>query len=304
MGGTRWSDAFYHQRAKQLRTSGRSAFEHDEDIRLQRTAAAVHPLMDPSQMKGAVRESRDSDKHPVSLPIAVMFDVTGSMRRVPHIVQQNLCTLLGLCLEGGYVTDPAILIGGVGDATCDLAPLQVGQFESGNEIDEDLSRLYLEGGGGGQKSESYELALYFLARKTAHDAWEKRGKRGYAFLIGDELPYREVSREAVKRVFGDKIRKNIPTEKIIEEAQQRYDIYYILPNMTAHYDDPEILSVWRSLLGQNVLRLEDPGGVSELIASTIGLGEETVCWADLQSNLAKAGAQPDIAKAVAAALQR
>jgi hypothetical protein len=34
----------------------------------------------------------------------------------------------------------------IGDATCDRAPLQIGQFESGIEINQDLAKLWLEGG--------------------------------------------------------------------------------------------------------------------------------------------------------------
>ena len=38
-------------------------------------------------------------------------------------------------------------------------------------------------------TESYELAMYFMARHTALDCHEKRGKRGYLFIIGDEMAY-------------------------------------------------------------------------------------------------------------------
>ena len=106
---------------------------------------------------------------------------------------------MGLLLRKGYLAHPQILIGGIGDATCDRAPLQVGQFESGIEIDEDLAKLWLEGGGGGQQTESYELAMYFMARHTSIDCLEKRGQRGYLFLIGDEMPYPKVKRKEVAR---------------------------------------------------------------------------------------------------------
>ena len=99
------------------------------------------------------------------------------MQAVPQILQHNLCRLFDLLVQKKYLADPALLVGGIGDATCDIAPLQVGQFESGNEIEDDLSRLYLEGGGGGQRTESYELALYFLARKTAIDCHENAARR-------------------------------------------------------------------------------------------------------------------------------
>jgi hypothetical protein len=258
--------------------------------------------MDPALMKNGIRESRDSEAHPASNAVAVMFDVTGSMQQVPRILQKNLPTLMGLCLRKGYLDDPAILIGAIGDATCDLVPLQIGQFESGNEIENDLNNLYLEGGGGGQQTESYELALYFLARKTVTDSLEKRGKKSYAFIIGDEMPYKKVKRKEVEKVFGDKIQADIPIREIIAEAQEKFEIYFVLPNLTSYYNDPKILDCWRELLGQNVLRLEDPAGISELIASTIGLSEEAVSYENLSADLKGAGANKSVAKAVSAAL--
>ena len=302
MGTTAWSDAHYQHRAARLRAARRSAFGYDEDIRAQRVAAGVNRLMDPRRLKGGRRESRDSKQHAQSNAVTVLFDVTGSMQEVPRILQENLCTLFGLLLRRGYLDDPAVLVGGIGDATCDLAPLQVGQFESGNEIEDDLSRLYLEGGGGGQQMESYELALYFLARKTAIDCYEKRGKRGYAFLIGDEKPYRRVKRREVEDVFGDKLEADIPIRKIIKEAREKYEIYYILPNMTSYYRDPRIVKCWQGLLGQNVLRLDNPAGISELIGSTIGLAEAAISWSGLSSELRGAGASRKVAKAVCSAL--
>jgi hypothetical protein len=302
MGGTAWSDAYYSSRAAHLRATGRSAFGYDEDIRAGKAAARVHEKMDPKEIKNGCRESRDSDVHPMSNAVAVLFDVTGSMHAVPRMLQKNLCTLMGLCLRKGYLEDPAILVGAIGDATCDRAPLQVGQFESGNEIEGDLNRLFLEGGGGGQQTESYELAFYFLARKAAMDCLDKRGKKGYAFLIGDEMPYPRVKRREVKRVFGDRLQADIPLRDIVEEAKQKFEIYFILPNLTSYYDDPRVFECWRSLLGQNAMKLEDPIGISELIASTIGLAEDSVVLSDLAIDLHAAGTDMAVAKSVATTL--
>ncbi len=301
MGGTRWSDDHYHARAASLHKAKRSAFGYDEDIREQRVAAGVHQKMNPATMKNGAREARDSEAHPNSNAVSVLFDVTGSMQQVPKILQKSLPTLMGLCLRNGYLDDPAILVGAIGDATCDLVPLQIGQFESGNEIENDLNNLYLEGGGGGQQTESYELALYFLSRKTAMDCLENRGKKGYAFIIGDEMPYKKVKRKEVKAVFGDTLQADIPIREILAEAQEKFEIYFVLPNLTSYYNDPKILDCWRDLLGQNVLRLEDPTGISELIASTIGLAEEAVSYENLSADLGGAGTDQDVANAVAAA---
>ncbi len=303
MGTTLWSDAHYHRRALELQAAGKTAFGYNDDIRAQRVAARVHPLMDPAKLKGGRRESRDSNAHPVSNAVSVLFDVTGSMHAVPRILQQNLSTLFDLLWQKNYLEDPAILVGGIGDATCDLAPLQIGQFEAGNEIEDDLSRLFLEGGGGGQKRESYELALYFLARKASMDCWEKRGRKGFAFIIGDEMPYQRVKRREVEHVFGDSLRADIPIRDIVAEVQEKFELFFILPNLTAYYDDPSILKSWRQLLGDRVLRLSDPAGISELIAATIGLTRGVASWDSVAADLRVAGTDEEVVRAVGATVE-
>lgn len=300
MGGTYWSDDHYRERASFLRRSGKSAFEyHDVVMQLPQRDRGVHEKMNPYGVGN--RESRDSEPHPESRGVAVLFDVTGSMLRVPRIVQQNLCQLMGLLLRKGYLAHPQILIGGIGDATCDRAPLQIGQFESGIEIDQDLAKLWLEGGGGGQQTESYELAMYFVARHTSLDCLEKRGQRGYLFIIGDEMPYRSVSRKQVRKLIGDRLQEDIVVEQLVRELEGRYETYFILPNLTSYYDDPKIHSRWVELLGQNVIRLEDPNGISELIAATIGLAEGVVDLDGIHRDLVDEGRGP-VSEAVSTAL--
>lgn len=288
MGSTYWSDDHYRDREAFRRATGKDAFEFDAlNAGLPHGMRRVHDRMNPLGVK--VRESRDSAAHPDSLAVAVLFDVTGSMGSVPRILQKNLCQLMGLLVRKHYVADPQILIGAIGDATCDRAPLQIGQFESGIEIDDNLAQLWLEGGGGGQQTESYELGMYFIARKTAIDCHEKRGRRGYLFLIGDEMPYPHVKRKEVRDVIGDRLQSDIPVEDILGELDARFDTYFILPNLTSYYNDPKIFGRWKELLGQNALRLEDPAGISELIAATIGLGEEAVDLGGIARDLRDAG---------------
>jgi len=288
MGSTFWSDDHYRDREAFRRAAGKDAFEfHALNTNLPMDQRRVHQAMNPRGVK--VRESRDSEAHPDSRAIAVLFDVTGSMGSVPRILQQNLCQLMGLLERKNYLAHPQILIGGIGDATCDQAPLQIGQFESGIEIDDNLANLWLEGGGGGQQTESYELAMYFLARKTVLDCYEKRGQRGYLFLIGDELPYNYLKRREVRAVIGDQLPADIPVEQLIQELQVKYDTYFILPNLTSYYDDPRIHGRWVELLGQNVIRLDDPEGISEVIAATIGLAEHAVDLDGVERDLQDAG---------------
>jgi hypothetical protein len=295
MGSGRWSTDVYDAAARYRAATGTSAFAHSDG-----GATSVHPSLDPHGVM--LRESRDSDEHPRSLAIAVLFDVTGSMRSVPRQLQQRLPQLLGLLLRKGYADDPQILFGAIGDATCDRAPLQVGQFESDNRMDDDLSRILLEGGGGGQKTESYELAMYFMARHTATDCYAKRGKRGYLFLIGDEMAYPRVKRAEVASVIGDGPQSDIPLTDIVTELSRAWDTYYILPEGASYVGDREVLSFWRGLLGQNVIELADLGAVSETIALTVGLGEDAISLNDGLCDLDDVGsdAAPAVSKALAA----
>lgn len=282
MGGGSYSDAVYTSNAATRSMTGTSAFDYTDSGlgAVHGTHATLDPITSSKlDGKGAVREARDGDEHPDSVPIAVWFDVTGSMGNVPRLLQEKLPKLLGLLLRKGYVTDPQILFAAIGDATCDRAPIQVGEFESDNRMEDHLGNLYLEGGGGGQRTESYELVFYFMSRRVATDAWEKRGRRGYCFIIGDEMPYPKVKRREVSQFIGegdDKLQADIPLEEIVSEAQEKWDIYYIWPEGGSYRDDPGIQGTWSGLLGQNVLRVDTLDAIPETIALTVGLGEGTV----------------------------
>ena len=219
----------------------------------------------------------------------MLFDVTGSMGRVPRILQENLCQLMGLLLRKSYLAHPQILIGGIGDATCDRAPLQVGQFESGIEIDEDLAKLWLEGGGGGQQTESYELAMYFMARKTSLDCLEKQASGDTCSSSATKCPTATSNGRRWRDMFGDGHRADIPVEEMVRELEAKYDTYFILPNLTSYYDDPKILGRWIGAAGPERDPAGRPQGISELIAATIGMAEGVV---DLDGSTATS-ARPD-----------
>lgn len=280
MGSGRWDATVYSSTNSLRATEGKSAFAYSDHMTKTAPPSTwkVNALLDPNGV--ALRESRDSDEHPTSLAIAVLFDVTGSMRHVPREMQKRLAELFGLLLRKGYVEHPQILMGAIGDATCDRAPLQVGQFESDNRIDTNLEAILLEGGGGGSTQESYELAMYFMARHTAIDCFEKRGHRGYLFIIGDEQPYPSVKYKEVEKVIGPELEEAIPTGVILKELQEKYDVYLIRPGGASYRpgssSGDSIVKAWQDLLGQNVIDLPDPDCVCETIALTIGLAEGAI----------------------------
>lgn len=302
MGGGSWTRSVYDSRRErpEEKTAG-TAFLYSSSTRSKAASTwAAHDTMKPDLKAGdaspfagsVMRESRDSDEHPETTPIAVFFDQTGSMHTLPTLLQQKLPNLYGMLLTKGYVEHPQILFGAIGDAFSDRVPLQVGQFESDNRSDENLENLFLEGNGGGGNHESYELAAYFVAKHTATDAWDKRGKKGYLFLIGDERTYSKVDREQVKRIIGDTLPEDIPTKDIFAELQERWEVYFLFATQGSYSEaltlDPGNATAdaltWRDILRQNALPLDDAAAVCEAIALTIGLSEGVV--ADLDAGAA------------------
>jgi hypothetical protein len=301
MGSGRWSTNVYAEHARYKAAAGMSTFDYSDNLhRSPHNTWRVHPALDPHGVQ--FRESRDSDEHPESTAIAILFDVTGSMLNVPVTLQSKLPGLLGLLLRKDYIAHPQILFGGIGDATCDRVPLQIGQYESDNRMDENLEDIFLEGGGGGQKTESYELAMYFMARHTDIDCWNKRRHKGYLFLIGDEMAYPRVSRRQVRELIGGGLQREIRTDAIVRELRERYNVFYILPRSASYGGDPQILGFWRNLLGEHVLELDDPAAVCETIALTIGLHEGAIDLQQGAEDLRDLGADRATRKVVSTAL--
>lgn len=288
MGGGYWDTSAFQAAAASRRTAGVDDFGYSATMRnVPRNQRKAAPALN---IFGArTREARDSADHPNSTPIVVLFDVTGSMGRVPVTVQKRLADLLGLLTRGGYVEDPQIMVGAIGDDQFDAVPLQMGQFESDNRIDEQLREIYLEGGGGGDKREGYALAAHFLNTRAQTDAWDKRGKKGYVFFIGDEMNKQVLFAESVRRFIGDEVTENLDVADVYRQLQAKWNVYYVLPNLTSYYNDPEVEAHWRALVGEHFLKLEDPDGVADLIALTIGIVEDSISLDEGLADLRSAG---------------
>jgi len=228
-----------------------------------------HGLMNPHGLK--MRESRDSAEHPDSLGIVFALDVTGSMGDIPRMLAQRDLPNFMKTLQACRIADPQILFMALGDATSDKAPLQVGQFESTAELmDQWLTWSFLEGGGGGTGSESYELAFYTLAQHTDLDCWAKRRKRGYLMMTGDELPYPAVSRHQVQALIGEHLDEDIPIEEAIAAAAETYNLFFLIPDLQRR---KRCERRWRELLGDHVICMESPDDTCAVAAALVGLTE-------------------------------
>jgi hypothetical protein len=217
-----------------------------------------------------MRESRDSEEHPNSLAIVLALDVTGSMGSVPHfLVKEGLPSIMEKIIDNG-IKDPQLLFMGIGDHEVDEAPLQIGQFESSDELlDKWLTDIYLEGGGGGNEGESYLLAWYFAAYHTLIDCLEKRGQKGYLFTVGDEPVLSSVPARFLKQLMGDGQYEDFTSDKLIEKASEKYHVYHIHIKETASGSRPEVMDGWKQLLADNLLIAEKRIHVDSIISNIV-----------------------------------
>src|SRR5450631_2785666 len=163
MGYARWSSADWDRYA-----AVRSSRSRAEIF----SSRQVPADLDPAKFRGR-RESRDSVANPASNAILIGADVTGSMGLIAEtLVRQGIGTAFEEILaraadpNAGMIADPHLLVMGLGDVACDRGPIQVTQFEADIRTAEQLERIWLEGGGGGNNHESYDLAWYFAAMRT------------------------------------------------------------------------------------------------------------------------------------------
>jgi hypothetical protein len=265
MGGGRFDPGQWQDYATTTSYATKSAAQiYTQDV--------IFPDFDPRNMKNGIRESRDSNDNPSSTPIIVGLDVTGSMSHVlAAMAKQGLKTLMEEVYKRKPVADPHILCAAVGDAFTDRAPLQITQFEADIRIAEQLEKLYLEQGGGGNGSEGYSLLHYFAATHTATDSFAKRQKKGYLFTVGNDGPTPEMTREQAETIFGDKLETDLRGEEILTMASRQWEIFHLHLTEGMHigdYDDG-ITGRWRKQLGERAIILTDHTKMAEVIISTI-----------------------------------
>jgi hypothetical protein len=267
MGGGTYSLASRSIRADNMGYATKSASE----IFQQKN---INNAMDPNGI--VVREARDSKEHPNSLPIILALDVTGSMGSIPHfLVKNGLPTMMDTIIKAG-VPDPQVLFMGIGDHEWDQAPLQVGQFESSDELlDKWLTDLWIEGNGGGNNGESYLLAWFFASRYTITDSLEKRDKKGILVTIGDEPTLKELPAKAQKHIMGDGQYSNITAAELLDKAREKYDVYHLHLNQGSNGTRQDVKDGWKQLMGDNVIYVQRREEVAQIISDLVTEREGT-----------------------------
>jgi hypothetical protein len=268
MGYTRWKDddwKTYTSTTKIL----------DKTVDTIYTSSDINKDFDPKNI--TMRESRDSDLNPESNAIIVGLDVTGSMSPVLDVIaKQSMKTLFEEIYDRKPVTDPHIMVCGIGDMLYDRAPFQATQFEADIKIMEQLQQIYFEQGGGGNSFESYIAAWLFASLRTSIDCFEKRGKKGYLFTIGDERITPSIDPLHVNEFFGDNtIFETMTAETLFEMVSKQYEVFHLMIEQGSHMrsDNDGVVSSWASVIGQRAIRVSDHTKIAEIITSLIQVNE-------------------------------
>lgn len=268
MGGGRWDASAWSSYASTTRAT-KPTVDHIY------TSRGLNPDLDPRKIK--VRESRDSDHNPQSTALIVALDVTGSMGMLLDVIARDgLGTLVQQVYDRKPISDPHIMIMGIGDTECDEAPIQATQFEA--EVDKmtaQLEKVYLERHGGGNDHESYTAAWFFAAMHTSIDCFEKRGKKGYLFTVGDEQPNLTLYAARLRKYLDEAPEADLTAQQLLEMVSRTYEVFHVMVEEGSHYRSfpDKTRSEWTNLLGERALRLSDHRALAEVIVSAIEVNE-------------------------------
>lgn len=261
MGGGAWTTNAY------TRTLNSMGFDSKEDILYSNVQKVFKNRFLAKELnpKNVLRECRDTEEHPNTIPVILALDVTGSMGSAAKTCAAKLDDIITTLYRD--VRDVEFLMMGIGDLAYDDAPIQASQFESDVRILDQTSKIYFEGGGGSNLFESYTAVWYFGLHSTDLDCW-KRGKKGIIITMGDEplnpyLPYKELN-----KVMGSSEQGDVETASLYLKAKEKYDIFHISitdreTNFIWHED--EARSSWKRFLGQNYIE-----GSNKDLAKIIG----------------------------------
>ncbi len=235
--------------------------------------AGVKPEYDPLNIK--VRESCASDANPFPTPIIISLDGTGSMDSVLAAGVKRVGDTFSEIYARKPVSDPHIMYMVHQDvAVGNRKPLQATQFESDTVLIDQIKDIFIEMGGGGNRSESYHLPLYFAATRTDCAAFkETPARKGYIFTIGDEGVPPPLTVDHIRTVFGndEEVMGDMSYQDLLTMVQENYHVFHLMVTQTGMFQgyDKQFRQEWLEVLGQHAIPLDDINDLAEVIVATL-----------------------------------
>lgn len=286
MGSSAFSSVDYSKAVDHLNRTGQT-FARSTAAQATGNVRNVADILNPRKLKGGMREACFTAGFEDVTPIVVSIDGTGSMDKVPFVLQKELPKLIDLLTEKGVSDHPNVLFLCHDDehAVPPDAAFQMSQFEAGNkELLDSLNELIIPHHGGGNQGEAYHLSIYAAANHTRLESFERDGTKGFFFLIGDEEPYYEAadptnhgtSPEIAKEVFGDMIEKEVTMLESLKKVLERYHFFVIRPGHTSNGQNATIGRMWQKLVSdaggnpEHVLFVPETDAIVSTMALAIG----------------------------------
>jgi hypothetical protein len=130
------------------------------------------------------------------------------------------------------------------------------------------------------------LAFHFFARHIAMDCWEKRQRKGYLFMTGDEPSNTTLSGALVKQWLGSDL-QDMPLADVIADVRRTFHPFFIAPDRKR---GAGVSAFWTPYLGDSFISLDDPADTCAAAAGLVALGEGAVKGlAQLEASLTKSG---------------
>jgi len=299
--GDVWSSDSYDSRRREVVSSGRTVtYEAEKRSQL---GLRLDPSVDP-KTHGATRESVDvlikqPDglyllTHGIALPVKEDDDLTGSMG---HNIDESFKLLPRtqklLVGPGGILSryDVHFATGGIQDVS-DRNPYMTSEFERDNLIEGQMGKMVPERQGG-DATEDYQLAIFFMGERIKSTIW-RYGLKGYYFMVGDEIGRDFLDPNLVKRVFGLNVQET-STENLVKKVLEKWHVFYLQVDSI-----PWTTKWWGNLLGEDrVIKLPTIAMKSEVQACIIGLTEGVLELQNLDEYLiTKAKVSSQVAKTI------
>ena len=183
-----------------------------------------------------------------------------------------------------YLSDPSLSFCAVDD-TKDKAPLQITDFGQGVQVDQLISKIYLERGGPGEEEyhELYELSAYFYLKQSQLNNVEIP----YFFITGDEHFYSKIKPEILEKIMGiqlsdskevaynknssSKNASNISSLEIWHQLKKKFNVFHLHKPYGKVIEKGE-LSDWIEALGEEwILEMKTPKACIDVILGVIAL---------------------------------
>jgi hypothetical protein len=206
---------------------------------------------------------------PSKSPLVYDVDVTGSLGTLPKIIYDKWPGIVGQIRARKYLADPQMSIAATGDIRSDRSPLQMADFCALRNLDKWLTRLHLEGRGGGQGSESYSMTAYYYAYLCDMP----NAELPIYLITADEAFVEKIREDDLVDHFGGK-HKDTTATKVFADLLKKFkgNVFLIHRKYegfnSEDWTDTSIIRQWEGVLGkQRIIHLP-----SDLAIGDVTLG--------------------------------